>query len=161
MCNKSFYIFTLSLYSMNKSMLSVVYQKLVMFVLFCGLIIFSSCDKKSDPDVTDGSVSLPTSIVGKTFTGDVSYTSASNPIPIVAAGTGKVTITQTSTNTYTISFSVPTGIPSIVGLQFLGSDGSYASVSSSNSVTGITIDEDSLQIGVTSNGATWAASVTR
>ena len=143
---------------MKKSILTMFSQKLAMFALVCGVLVATSCTKKSDPaPATVATVALPSAIVGKTYTGDVSYTGA---VIRTAAGDGKVTITETGTNTYTISFSVPSGVPSLTGVQFTG-NGSYASVSASGSVSGITITERALDFGITKDGATWTVSANR
>ena len=144
---------------MKKSILTMFSQKLAMLALVCGVLVFASCTKKSDPAPAPaaGTVPLPAAIVGKTYTGDVSYVGA---VIRTAQDDGKVTITETSTNTYTISFSVPSGVPSLTGVQFTGA-GSFASVSSGGSVSGITITERALDFGITKDGATWTVSANR
>ena len=145
---------------MKKSILTLFSQKLAMLTLVCGVLVFASCTKKSDPAPATSTVALPATVVGKTYTGDVAYTNASGVTISSQGGNGKVTVTETGTNTYTISFSAPSGVPSLTGMQFTGA-GSFASVSSGGSVSGITITETAVSVGVAKDGATWGATATR
>jgi len=115
------------------------------------LFLFSCAKDPIDPPSTNEYADLPSSLV-KSYTGDLSYVPASGML--IASNNGTATISK-SGDTYTISFS--DNVPSITGLNFkLDSGGSYASVSSDGSVTGISLDDEDFDIGATEGGNTWS-----
>lgn len=64
-------------------------QNLSKLMLVCGLFIMFSCAEKSKDPAPSSTVQLPATVVNKTYTGDVTYTS-SNSTPIAAQGDGKI-----------------------------------------------------------------------
>lgn len=125
-------------------MLKLKNLSLFFSVLFC-LSFFVSCDD----DLEDGP--LPSSAL-TTYTGTLTYTSASGDIITNLDGTATITLVS---NEYHIDFS--DNVPSVIGLTFVESNDAFAATSSS-SQTGITINGNELNIGSTKNGNSWAFS---
>ena len=88
-----------------------------------------------------------------TYTGTLTYIGSEGKV--ITNMDGKATISK-SGKTYDITFSDK--VPSLKGLVFSDNDGSYASISSENSVSGIDIDDGDLTIGVMKEGNSWAFS---
>ncbi len=105
-----------------------------------------ACKKDKDPASTD-------LFVG-TYKGSVSYTKDGNTI---TSSDGKVTVSKVG-ETYNFFFG--NNIPDITGVKFEKSgDNSYVSIG--NGLTGIKIDESTLKMLVSKDGATWTADCTR
>lgn len=120
--------------------------------LFC-LTLFS-CQKDEVPTDNNNNttVNIPSSSL-TTYEGSLNYTSASGQYVSTIDATATI---EKNGSTYSISFS--DNVPTITGLVFENRDGEYASLNSSNSMSGIVIDDEDLDIGVTSDGNTWAFS---
>jgi len=123
-------------------------------LLFVSSFMFASCgDEDPTPDVLN--VELPSEVT-TTYEGVLTYTSSDGNV--ISALDGQAEIVESGSN-YKIEFS--DGVPSISGVSFSNADGEYVSVSSSSSISGIVIDGDDLDIGVTDSGNVWAFSGTK
>ncbi|WP_316748722.1 hypothetical protein [Pedobacter gandavensis] len=115
-------------------------------LLLIATTIMIACKKDKDPASTD-------LFVG-TYKGSVSYTKDGNTI---TSSDGKVTVSKVG-ETYNFFFG--NNIPDITGVKFEKSgDNSYVSIG--NGLTGIKIDESTLKMLVSKDGATWTADCTR
>jgi len=106
----------------------------------------SSCKKDTDPADTDFFVG--------TYNGTVSYTNGSNTIN---SSDGRVTVSKVG-DTY--SFYFGNNIPDITGVKF-AKDGDNNYVSIGSGLTGIRINESSLNLLVSKDGQTWTADCKR
>jgi len=126
---------------MKKSKLKVLGTLVIV-----SLMAIVSCSKDDDPANND-------LFVG-TYRGEITYSDGEETI---RDEDGRVTVTKVG-DTYTFAFG--TGIPNITGVQFERSgDNTYVSIG--DGVTGITIDEDSLNMFVANDDGTWTADCTR
>ncbi len=125
---------------------------LIVSTLIC-LTLFS-CKKDEVPTDTNNNttVTIPASSL-TSYTGALNYTSTTGQVVNEPNATATI---EKNGSTYSISFS--DNVPTISSLEFKDEDGEYASLSSSNSMSGIVIDGDDLDIGATNNGNTWAFS---
>ncbi|MCX2452587.1 hypothetical protein OQX61_15020 [Pedobacter sp. PLR] len=115
-------------------------------LLLIATTIMIACKKDTDPASKD-------LFVG-TYKGSVSYSKDGNNI---TSSDGKITVSKVG-ETYNFFFG--NNIPDITGVKFEKSgDNSYVSVGSG--LTGIKIDESTLKMFVTKDGATWTADCTR
>jgi len=119
----------------------------ILFTFFFCVLLSASCG--DDDDTSPNDDALPSEAV-TAYTGALTYTSASGDIIINPNGTATIDLDG---NEYDIDFS--DDVPSLTGVIFVESNGSYAASDSGN-ITGITVDGDELSIGSTSGGATWA-----
>lgn len=114
--------------------------------LLIATTIMIACKKDTDPASKD-------LFVG-TYKGSVSYSKDGSNI---TSSDGKITVSKVG-ETYNFFFG--NNIPDITGVKFEKSgDNSYVSVG--NGLTGIKIDESTLKMFVTKDGATWTADCTR
>ena len=93
------------------------------------------------------------SAIEGTYTGTLTYLGSGGNIITNTEGTAKI---SKNGKTYDITFSDK--VPPLMGLVFADNDGSYATISSEDSVSGIDIDEGDLTIGVMKEGNSWAFS---
>ncbi|QPH38123.1 hypothetical protein [Pedobacter endophyticus] len=115
-------------------------------MLLIALTVMVSCKKDTDPADRDFFVG--------TYKGTVSYRNGQTTIN---SSDGKVTVSKVG-ETYNFYFG--NNIPDITGVKFEKSgDNTYVSVGSG--LTGITIDEDDLNMLVTKDGQTWTADCDR
>jgi len=113
-------------------------------------LVFMSCKKDA------GNSPIPSEDLA-TYTGTLTYTSSTGST-IVNASSGEATIVESGSG-YKITFS--DSVPALEGLQFEAEDGSYVTITEDGSVAGIVIEDGDLDIGVTSDGNTWAFSGSR
>ncbi|WP_443945181.1 hypothetical protein ACJVDH_20030 [Pedobacter sp. AW1-32] len=119
-------------------------QMLSMFLI--ALTVMASCKKDTDPADTDFFVG--------TYNGTVSYTNGSNTIN---SSDGRVTVSKVGE---TYSFYFGNNIPDITGVKF-AKDGDNNYVSIGTGLTGIRINESSLNLLVSKDGQTWTADCKR
>lgn len=126
---------------------------LAIVTLVC-LTLFSCA--KEDPVVNNNTpVNIPTASLS-TYTGSLNYTSSAGQVISSIDGTATI---QKSGSAYKISFS--DNVPELSNLIFKDEDGSYASMNTSGSMSGIVIDELDLDVGVLNEGNTWSFSGTK
>ena len=94
-----------------------------------------------------------TSSIEGVYNGTLSYVGFSGTV--ISSMDASATISKDA-DMYAINFSE--NVPTLTGLKFSNEDGSYATIKSSSSVSGIVIDDGDLTIGVTKDGNTWAFS---
>ena len=111
----------------------------------------ASCSSDDDGDDDGGGdttiVTIPAEQV-TTYTGTLSYAGTQGSITNPLDGTA--TISGTSSN-YTITFS--DGAPSVSGLTFETTNGTFVAIGSSNVV--VVIDDDNLTLNIQSGGDNW------
>ncbi|MCX2573696.1 hypothetical protein [Pedobacter sandarakinus] len=118
----------------------------VFSMLLIALTVLVSCKKDTDPADKDFFVG--------TYNGNVSYRNGETTI---TSSDGKVTVSKVG-DTYNFYFG--SNIPDIKGVTFeKRDDNTYVSVGSG--LTGITIDNNSLDMLVIKDGQTWTADCSR
>lgn len=116
-------------------------------------VILPSCSVDLGPDVdNDDEDTLPTESIA-TYTGTLTYTSNTGNVITNLDGEAKL---SKSGNTYKITFS--DGVPSLTNISFVKDSNDWVSVSTGSSVSGITVDDEDLILGVTKDGNNWAFS---
>ena len=109
-----------------------------------------------DVSVTeDEEVELPSSVL-TTYTGALTYTGSDGTI--ISENDGTAVISE-SGSTYTIEFNY--NVPTLSGLRFEDNNGSYATIGTNNSSSGIAINGDEIDIAVTKSGDNWAFAGTK
>lgn len=110
------------------------------------MVAGTACSKDDDPADNDFFVG--------TYNGDITFSDGSETI---ADDDGRVTVVKAGDS---YSFDFGSGIPNITGVKFQKkNDNTYISIG--DGVTGITIDENSLNMLVSNNEGTWTANCTR
>lgn len=134
-----------------KTKISVVFKSLIVLALLCNFSCSSDDDSSGDstPDVVFAT--LPSNALGD-YTGELTYTTTGVP---TANPDGTATITSTGDKVYSITFS--DGVPSLTGQRFImsedGTSGNFTSADAQGEATdGISIEGNSLSIGITENG---------
>jgi len=113
------------------------------------MAMVTSCKEDVEAQNDEQEVTLPATVL-TSYEGALTYNGSAGQNVLTAEGTA--TISRTG-DTYTISFS--DGVPSVTGLRFVLDDGAYVTVGSDDSVAGISIDGEDLDIGVSSSGTNW------
>jgi hypothetical protein len=120
-------------------------MKKLISLAFIFLCLVVSC-KKSDKY---GIVELPDEVVG-VFTGDLAYSSQTNPGGNVSNLAGTVTVTK---NGKAVKFTFSDNVPPIENLKFRGNGSSFTSVvDEGGKAAGINIDSHNLGFGINING---------
>ena len=121
-------------------------KSLALFLVLGTILTSCTASLIEDPDEDE----IPSSIEA-TYTGILSYSSSTGDKKENDSGTATI---SKNGSTYTISFS--DGVPSLSGLKFKDNNGSYATIGTSGSLSGINIDGDKLEMSASKDGNSWA-----
>ena len=121
-----------------------IFRSLFILFAFTALV---SCEIGAS--LEDDEAELPSSLLA-TYSGTLNYTDSDGND--ISKTDGTATISK-SGSTYTINFNH--NVPTISNLRFKDKNGSYATVSTSNSSAGIVIENDEITVSVVKDGNNW------